>query len=186
MLNNWITLVEQVTNHTIKNIVSRSDFTSGTELTLINALYFKSEWKYKQNIFLLEAIEDKILVEFPLTSGDNIEVEMMPNYKIQVPYAEIEELDAQVVTLPYKDEKFSMLLILPREKNGLADLEETLNHVDLGQLHNRLNHTIVNVFIPKFKIDSSINLRDPLKVVICKHIYSVFCVQQNDTSLKRN
>lgn len=161
-INNF---VEQVTNHAIKEIVSSSDLTSETALNLINALYFKSAWKYKFST-------RKITLPFYLPSNEDIEIDMMFNEEINIPYADIKELDAQVVALPYKDEKFSMLLILPNQKDGITDLEEKLHLVDLGQLHTRLIQANVLVLIPKFKIDSTIDLKNPLQAV--SHNYLLF------------
>lgn len=153
------TYVENATNKNIKNIVSSRDLSASTELILVNALYFNSAWKTPFPKRYTERMK------FYSTLPDGIEVDMM-QFGGHLPYADVDELDAEVVALPYKDNRFNMLVILPKARDGITALENKLRAIDLGKLHNKLELRLAYVFIPKFKVESEINLKSSLEMVI--------------------
>lgn len=67
--------------------------------------------------------------------------------------------------MPYEDERFYMLIILPKANGSLADLEDKLTTFDLGQIRQRLEDTELDLTIPKFKVDFSHDLNEPLEKV---------------------
>lgn len=58
-----------------------------------------------------------------------------------------------------------MIVILPNKINGLAELEEKLLKVDLTKITQDMSRPEVRVSLPKFKIESTIELNDPLSKV---------------------
>lgn len=89
-------------------------------------------------------------------------------------YGVFQDLDATAVELPYKDSDISMMVILPNSKTGLPALESKLNTINLSELSQNMYSEEVNVEIPKFKIEFSIELNDPLKKVnICESEHSM-------------
>lgn len=85
-----------------------------------------------------------------------------------VKYAELRELNARAIELPYeRDEELAMLLILPNQRDvtALTDLENQLRSLDLGALQQRMQMESVQVLVPKFSIDFECSLRQALKQV---------------------
>jgi serpin B len=58
-----------------------------------------------------------------------------------------------------------MLILLPKARNGLHKLETNLKNINFGELSNEMVAQEVVVFLPKFKIEFSINLNNALKKV---------------------
>lgn len=58
-----------------------------------------------------------------------------------------------------------MMIILPNKKDGLSDLESKIDQVNFQDLAKSLQEEEVVVKIPKFKIESSIQMKDILQKV---------------------
>jgi serpin B len=59
----------------------------------------------------------------------------------------------------------SMVIILPNKKTGLKELEEKLATKELSELMQRAKNTEVEVYLPKFKVESSLDLKPHLENV---------------------
>lgn len=141
-INNW---VEERTQGKIRDIIPAGMLNELTRLVLVNAIYFKGNWA---NQFKAGQTED---APFCLSPGKSVQTRMMTQ-KQKFRYAELDEL--QLLELPYAGNALSMLVLLPRESNGLARLEKDLTFENLGQWESRLRQTEVVVFLPKFKLTS--------------------------------
>ncbi|MHC4216320.1 MAG: serpin family protein, partial [Planctomycetota bacterium] len=97
---------------------------------------------------------------FTLLNGKRIDVAMM-NKTADFNYMETECF--QVLELPYVDNELSMIILLPKEIDGLAGLEETLMLKNLSQWLGRFHKCQVMVSVPKFKVISQFRLADALK-----------------------
>ena len=74
----------------------------------------------------------------------------------QFKYAETDKL--QILELPYKGDDLSMVLLLPKQVDGLAELEKSLTLENLNDLLGKLRKQKVEVYIPKFKMTSEFSL----------------------------
>lgn len=154
-INSW---VEQKTVNKIKNLISPSDLSSDTRLVLVNAIYFKGNWLEKF---------DKAGTRtepFYLNENDKIDVQMMHIEK-NFRYKHDEKLQAKVLVMPYENKEFSMVVILPDEKDGMKDLEAKLENTDLTKITEGTYSTLVNVALPKFKIETTIDMNSALDKV---------------------
>ena len=87
-------------------------------------------------------------------------------------YRELDQLDAKRLVLPYKGNRLSMVIILPNKKDGLLKLEEQLRSVDLSEIFNQKTAMdIVSLSLPKFKIDSTHDLKDSLTKIGIQHMF---------------
>ncbi|KAH8410071.1 hypothetical protein KR009_005603 [Drosophila setifemur] len=90
-----------------------------------------------------------------------------------VKFAELRDLDARAIELPFEHtEELSMLLILPNQRDGLQDLEKHLRVLDLAALQQRMQMEGVQVLLPKFCIDFDCSLRQPLKQLGFEQIFA--------------
>ncbi|XP_030240387.1 serine protease inhibitor 42Dd [Drosophila navojoa] len=106
------------------------------------------------------------LYEFHNSTGEPKPVPMLFDDDMFVKYAELRELDARAIELPYEHaDELAMLLILPnsRDASALAQLEAQLRAVDLAALQQRMQVESVQVLLPKFSIDFECSLRQALK-----------------------
>ncbi|XP_015035709.2 serine protease inhibitor 42Dd isoform X1 [Drosophila pseudoobscura] len=138
------------------------------KLLLLLAANLQSKW------FLPFSAYRTGLYEFHSNKGETSKsVAMLFDDDMFVKYAELRELNARAIELPYEHaEELSMLLILPNQREGLAKLEGQLRGIDLGALQQCMQMEGVQVLLPKFSIDFECSLRQPLKQLGFEEIFS--------------
>ncbi|XP_066247831.1 antichymotrypsin-2-like isoform X3 [Euwallacea similis] len=161
-INQW---VEDKTQEKIKDLITPDLLNSATRLVLVNAIYFKGTWASKFNKELTQK------EKFYLNDNDTIEVQMM-NAKGKYFYKEDETLDAKVLELPYSNSDVSLLVILPNKRNGIANLEKKLAETDLTKITENMFKPEVVVKLPKFKIETTIDLKKPLEKIGLGEIFT--------------
>lgn len=150
-INSW---VAKQTNDKIKDLLPRGSITPLTRLVITNAVYFKGTWLIQ---FDPKQTKEE---DFKVNPDKTIKVPMMCLKEKQFPYAETDNL--QVLELPYKGEEISMLILLPKGFD-LKPAEEALNPDKLKKLETNLRRTEVDVYLPKFKLETKYFLVDTLK-----------------------
>jgi len=145
-INAW---VEEKTNDKIKDLIQEGVLDALTRLVLTNAIYFKGNWATQ---FDKNRTED---APFHLLSGKSVETPLM-HQKQTCGYAEFEGL--QVLELPYVGDALSMVVLLPKEVDGLAELEHRLTVENLEKWTNQLRKQEVSIFLPKFSMTSQFQL----------------------------
>ena len=151
-INNW---VSKNTNNKIKNIVSPSMFNEFTRAVLTNAIYFKGKWKHKFDR------DDTKPEDFTLRSGSKIKVPMMRLENDDLDFNYTESDGVQILEIPYRGDKISMLILLPR--SDIAYLESILTEEKLQEWKNELKPETVYIYMPKFTFETSYSLVDYLK-----------------------
>jgi serpin B len=150
-INTW---VEKQTKDKIKDLIPAGVLDSMTRLVLTNAIYFKGNWARQ---FKKDQTQDG---PFTLIGGRTIQVPMM-NQTAEFGYMETQTL--QCLEMPYVDKELSMIVLLPKEKDGLSRLEETLTSEALSQWMARLFSREVVVCVPKFKVTAQFSLASVLQ-----------------------
>jgi serpin B len=150
-INTW---VEKKTNNKIKNLIPKGVLDSMTRLVLTNAIYFKGNWARQ---FKEDRTKD---APFTLADGQKIDVAMM-NQTAEFDYLETESF--QALELPYVDNELSMIILLPKEFDGVYELEKTFTMENLSQWLGKLHRREVIVSVPKFKLTSQFSLASVLK-----------------------
>ncbi len=69
----------------------------------------------------------------------------------------------QVLEMPYAGDDLSMVMLLPRERGGLSELEEKLSAQQLDAWSKELRTREVVLYVPRFKMTVSFGLGDALK-----------------------
>lgn len=159
--------VEGDTRERIKDLLPEGSVTGDTRLVLTSAIHFKGDWAKKfdaENTFEADF--------FPAAGAEPGRVQMMhqtADYKVaQLNYDGSypdwnQEPDLKVIDMPYQNERFSMVALLPsHESGGLAGLEERLTADTLATWTEGLWESEVNLAFPKFKMDSDFKLKDTL------------------------
>jgi serpin B len=150
-INEW---VSEQTKGRIEDLIPPGLLNEMTRLVLTNAIYFKGAW---QDEFSKRATQD---AAFHLTGDRQIMAPTMRQMD-DFPYGEADDL--QVLELPYEGRDLSMVILLPKEIDGLATLEESLRPENLKAWTGRLGRREVRVFLPKFKLTSQFNLAATLR-----------------------
>lgn len=155
-VNKWA--ADETKGH-IQELLPVDSVDKSTRLVLANALYFKGTW---QKEFDSSATKEGT---FNLLNGETVQVPMMTTKKKQF----IKRVgDCQILRLPYlqgQDKRsFSMYFLLPDKKDGLLDLEKT---IDLNFLENHLVQgpevKVGSFQLPRFKISFAFEAPEFLK-----------------------
>ena len=149
-INAW---VEQQTEEKIKDLLPPGVLDAQTRLVLTNAIYFKGAWQDK---FDKNATQK---MPFHLSADLQAEVPMMHQIGTYG-YRAFDTL--QVLELPYAGGSLSMLVFLPKEIAGLAELEKNLTAESLREWTRGLRRHKVSVFLPRFQMTSQFGLKDAL------------------------
>ncbi|XP_067276077.1 neuroserpin [Pseudorasbora parva] len=167
-INSW------VLNHTeskIQNLVSADDFSSSTMIMLVNAVYFRGSWK---NQFRPENTRT-----FSFTKDDGSEVQTLMMYQQgDFYYGEFSDGTTeaggvyQVLEMLYEGEDMSMMIVLPRQEVPLAALEPIIKAQLLEEWANNVKRQKVEVYLPRFKVEQKIDLRETLQQLGIKNIFT--------------
>jgi serpin B len=149
-INDW---TEKQTQGKIKDLLSPSNVDSDTRLVLTNAVYFKAAWETPFNKQFTR------VQPFRVTPKRTVKVPMM-THTLVVRYLEDDQL--QAVELPYKGNEVSMVILLPRKADGLAELEDQLTHANLGKWLSAMRRQMVWVNLPRFQVTGAFNLKQVL------------------------
>lgn len=148
VINKWCA---DKTKNKIPNLLDQ--LSSSTKLLLINALYFKGTWKDK---FEKKNTSKK---EFTNIDGSKATVDMMQNKK-DLLYGY--DNTFRFVELPYGNEAFSMVILLPEKNKNINSLIENFEINHWNEIKKRLLKTEVDLELPRFKIEYGKYFNDEL------------------------
>lgn len=154
-INAW---VEDNTNDRIKDLVPADAITHDLAMVLTNAVWFYVDWREP---FSELGTKTKT---FYAPNGE-IDVEMMQQ-RADVRHVKSRRYSA--IDLDYKGDDFAMTVILPKSKQGLASVTKSMTAKRLAKLLTRIDSAptkIVNIELPKAKIEAEYSLTETLKAI---------------------
>lgn len=184
-INAWVT---KQTNGKIDSLVSPLQFNELTRLVLTNAIYFLGGW---EDEFQPEATKEQ---SFQLSRSEETIVPLMHQTN-SFGYGEDEEM--QVLELPYRRHEYTtrlvesedgfsymeheeipgggsdfvMDILLPREPDGLPAIESQLHLATLQKWMKTRSHE-VNVSLPRFRVEASMDLDQQLQSLGMRRAFS--------------
>lgn len=189
-VNSW---AAEKTNNLIKNVIDRDFITPNLITIFANAVYFKGEWKEK---FDPEYTQPKEFYKAGL-------VDTMSNYE-SYNYAWNPKDKVVTLELPFKNDKYSMIIAMSANLTGVDDYEPEfsyrsgknikrvfkdyiLNSKAVGELQKSEYGGSLSLELPKFTIDSDIkNIQDLLAKVGLSSLLKAGALSNltNDPSVK--
>ncbi len=159
VINKWIA---DQTNDRIKDLLGEGSITTDTRLVLTNAIYFKGDW----------------LSEFEERQTREREFNVSVTKKIETPFmhsssslAYWENKDMQMVMLPYKGEKQSMVVVLPKDPANMPLIEQQMANSQMTKAITA-KKTPVNLAIPKFKFSVNLGVKKYLQTMGMKEAFT--------------
>lgn len=146
-INAW---VEERTREKVRELLGPGDVDSRTSLVLTNAIYFKSAWA---NPFSPSATQPHGVFRLPV--GGTATVPLMRQTQS---FAYLDGGGFQLVELPYVGGSLSMVVLLPRDVEGLPALEQGLTPEALADWLGRASRTRVELTLPRFKLTRPLGL----------------------------
>ncbi|KAI3385357.1 hypothetical protein SNEBB_010559 [Seison nebaliae] len=155
-VNDWIT---SKTDQRITSILSKENFHSNSKILLFNTISFIGKWV---NAFdRTKTVKSKFYKFNGKT--DNVDMMHLTNSKF-VFYPNVEDLDAQVIRIPYEGGKFSFIAIQPiNPKNDLKTISKKLTSERFGEMLKEPFELEMSIHLPKFSINISNSLVEPLR-----------------------
>lgn len=140
-------IIKNATNELIQDLTDPKDFNDTHSLIVINAISFHGKW--------LKAF-DTIKGQFISQDYNNVTIDMLSTVDYFY-YKKSGKLEAKFLKLHYADSNLTLTIILPYGNNSLSRIEENI----VPFLDNNINYIYeeVSVLIPKFKIESTLQLR---------------------------
>lgn len=164
-INGW---VADETRRKVKDLIAEGVITALTRMVLANAVYFKSDWRYR---FDPKRTRD---AKFTRDDGTTADVRLMAltgklNHGALVLGGRC-GVRAEVLELPYAGNDLSMLVFLPEKGVTLDRLVERMGSEHLGA--PKLAATEVRVFLPRFKAETALSLKPHLEALGMKKAFA--------------
>jgi serpin B len=157
-INQW---VDQNTKGKIKNILTTADVSQETRLVLTSAIYMKAQWlhHFKRDLTRTGA--------FHLSSDKTQDATFM-GQTAHFPLF-VDDTSA-VLELPYVKESahgpdLAMMIVLPKDKNGLDKLEAGLSASQWHGWLDQMKTQRVHVVMPKFKLETRTVLNELMQTM---------------------
>lgn len=149
-INQW---VEHRTEGKIRGLLQPGDLSDYTRLVLVNAVYFKERWasQFRER--------DTKHAPFHVSPDKTVRAPMMTQKQMCL-HASLPQMD--VLALPYVGSDLWMVVLLPKEIDGIREVEGELSAERLATWLNALSAREVLVFLPRFKATSGFGLNDTL------------------------
>ena len=139
-INDW---TAKKTNDKIKDLLDKGTLDKDTKMVLVNAVYFLAQWNMK---FSKKATkQDDFYALKGKTQKDFMRKTMRLNYT--------KTKDLQLIEIPYKNNKASMIILLPDSSSKFSAIKESLSNKYFNDIYSTAKLRNVNAIIPKFKIE---------------------------------
>jgi serpin B len=152
-INDW---VSDQTRGKIDDIMPEGELNEMTRLVLANAVYFKGKWA---TAFKKESTRPQ---PFHVSAEETVDVPTMFQSR-RFQHAETDLM--QIVRMPYRGDEVSMLIILPKARDGLAEVEAGLAEDELQVALDAMTPQQVDIWLPKFTFRWRATMNRPLKAL---------------------
>ena len=149
-INDWI---ENQTRGKIRNAVGPDSFTPDTRVAIVNAIYFKGKWASR---FDERGTRNE---QFSISQDKSNSVPTMGQTHV---FRISNQEHVRILELPYVGGELSMLVLLPKDRDGLADLEKSLSAENLAKWEDGFADFTVDVQLPKLNFEREYSLPEPL------------------------
>jgi serine protease inhibitor len=145
-INAW---VKETTSGKIDEIIASGTIGPLTRLVLTNTINFEGAWT--------KAFDPDATVETAFKRNTSTEVPVHTMRRTsEFAWARVEGLS--LIELPYEGERLSMVVLLPDSTDGLPELEARLSLVQLDKWLSSLRPTLVQVLLPRFRMQAGYDL----------------------------
>ncbi|KAH9525656.1 Leukocyte elastase inhibitor [Bulinus truncatus] len=151
-------LVTNKTNNVIPEMLKPGTLDANTVLVLVNVLFFNGTWSSPFQKSLTQK------QDFHQLGGATTQIDMMNDAERIKRIKRDDSKDVDVVELPFLGDRFSLYVALPRTVEGISELEAhiTSSPANVQQMFEGLQSENFHLGLPKFKIETSLELNDVL------------------------
>ncbi|WP_435008677.1 serpin family protein [Tundrisphaera lichenicola] len=151
VINAW---TESRTGGKIAGMLRPADLPSSTRLALTSSLYLRASWRQR---FRRERTRQD---RFRVGPDEAVDVPMMNDHSYSSVHGDYDGGSFQALELPCgSGSEFAMVVVLPRESDGLADVEATLTSESLDSWWPRFRQPEeIIIELPKYRIRTDVSL----------------------------
>ena len=160
-INAW---VEDETQEKIQDLIPSGAINELTRLVLANAIYFNGSWLYPFDA------KNTSQQPFKLLDGPEVTVELMKLSGKSLAYDKGENF--QAVSLPYLSTDFNMVIVLP-DAGKFQEFENQFSPEALKTIINEMKFVKVDLSMPKFDFESTLNANNALKALGMEEAFDV-------------
>eukprot|EP00092_Neocalanus_flemingeri_P022704 GFUD01024624.1.p1 GENE.GFUD01024624.1~~GFUD01024624.1.p1 ORF type:complete len:445 (+),score=79.19 GFUD01024624.1:167-1336(+) len=155
-------IVGSHTNNKIQDLLTSQDIKANTKMILVNAVYFKANWKTSFNSL------DSYTADFQTPTQGKVMTKFM-NIEMDAKHDQTKNLN--ILELPYEDSSTSMIFFLP--KNGISsnNIMDSVARYPLKSL-KRVKKSKALIAIPKFKMTFETNLKPHMAKMGMKELFT--------------
>lgn len=159
-INRWI---KKSSNFNIRSIINGAEISKSDKLIYANYLYLNGSW---ESPFNQEFTRKN---DFFLVDSTPIKTDFMN----QTSYLRYNENDVfQILELPYSGRNISMIVLLPKTFEDIDSLENSLTPINFDFWNGELYTKLVDVSLPKFRIEFSKDMASTIKDNGCVNAFS--------------
>jgi serpin B len=141
-INRW---VKKASNYNNISIIRAEDIRSTDMLILTNFVFLDGNW---ENPF-----DEQFTSKDDFFKQDTSKIKV--DFMNQTSYLKYNENDIfQILELPYAGKNLSMIAILPKKSSDIDSLYKSFNSINFDFWSKELYYKLVNVSIPKFRIEN--------------------------------
>jgi serpin B len=159
IINAWCA---EKTNNKITEIIE-APIPPDVVMYLMNALYFKSKWQFE-----FDKAHSR-QSDFTTSTGATTTATLMEQ-TAALPYYSDERV--QCVEMPYGNQAFSMVAILPQGGTNLDALVDYLDNDRWTNISDNLSARNVHLLLPRFKVEYEMNLNQPVQEAGMQRIFT--------------
>jgi len=149
MINDW---AFYQTREKIAEIIPPEEIDDSARLVPVSAIYFNGNWRTRFNP------GDTVEMPFRLLDGGQV---MVPMMKASGAFQYRRGIDYSTIEIPYTEGHLSMVIIMPNAEL-FEQVEDSLDCLIAHEIIGRMLETEVELFLPRFTIDSWFSLKDTL------------------------
>ncbi|MBN8823983.1 MULTISPECIES: serpin family protein [unclassified Spirosoma] len=150
-INGW---ASQKTNGKIPKVLDQIQ--PDNVMFLMNALYFKGDWKKQFDA------SKTVDIPFKLATGGTTNVRMM---RLNTELNRASRSNYTAFELPYGSDKFAMTVLLPSENSSADALVNSLNSEEWAQLQKAMAPGTIDIGLPKFTMQYEVKLNKTLSTL---------------------
>ncbi|XP_046669809.1 uncharacterized protein LOC124360326 isoform X2 [Homalodisca vitripennis] len=162
-INSWI---NTRTRGLIPTLLDQSFITRETYSILVSAVYFDGKWKKE-----FQRRNTRSRCFYPEPDVDCQLTPMMTKTE-ELFYRFDASLDAHVLQIPYQEERFFMVIVLPFKKDGIKQLDLDSSRLVFPALIQKMKLLEVNLTMPRFSIEFETKLSSVLQEMGLNEVFS--------------
>jgi serpin B len=155
--------ISQRTNGMLPKVLDKSKLDPMMGFALTNTIYFKGIWTDK---FPKALTRDEV---FKCEDGREKTLPMM-NQTYKFYYSENEL--CQALCLPYSNEAYQMIILLPKEGKTVSEVAQSLTADSWQRTGAQMRNVLVDVKLPRFESSSDVVLTDVMKALGMPNAFS--------------